>query len=49
MRKITVGSGDLAFAPRNVPHTFANQSDAPAHMVITCTPEVIRVGPKIGE
>jgi quercetin dioxygenase-like cupin family protein len=74
---ITVGAGDLVFAPRNVPHTFANQGDAPAHMVIICTPagfervfarriadeageappewalgptpEVIRVGPRIGD
>jgi quercetin dioxygenase-like cupin family protein len=35
---ITVHAGDLAFAPRNVPHTFANQSDDPAHIVIICTP-----------
>jgi quercetin dioxygenase-like cupin family protein len=74
---ITVRAGDLAFAKRNMPHTFANQSDQPAHMVIICTPagferefarriakrageeppewalqptpEVIRVGPPIGE
>jgi quercetin dioxygenase-like cupin family protein len=74
---ITVGAGELAFAPRNVPHTFANQSDEPAHMVIICTPagfervfarriakeageeppewalqptpEVVRVGPRIGD
>jgi quercetin dioxygenase-like cupin family protein len=35
---ITVRAGDLAFAKRNVPHTFANHSDRPAHMVIICTP-----------
>jgi quercetin dioxygenase-like cupin family protein len=33
-----VGAGDLAFAPRGVPHTFANLSDAPARQLIVCTP-----------
>ena len=28
----------MAFAPRNVPHTFANQSDQPARYVLVCTP-----------
>lgn len=74
---ITVGAGELAFAPRGVPHTFANLSGAPARYVLVCTPagferyfarmaaeragadppewalqplpEVIRVGPRIGE
>jgi mannose-6-phosphate isomerase-like protein (cupin superfamily) len=35
---ITVGAGDLAFAPRNLAHTFSNLSDAPARYVIVCTP-----------
>jgi quercetin dioxygenase-like cupin family protein len=33
-----VGAGELAFAPRGVPHTFANLSDAPARQLIVCTP-----------
>ena len=67
----------MAFAPRDVPHTFANLSGAKARVLIVCTPagferyfdrmaareagvdpppeamkpwpEVIVVGPKIGE
>jgi quercetin dioxygenase-like cupin family protein len=35
---VTKRAGDLAFAPRNVPHTFANRSDAPARYVLVCTP-----------
>jgi quercetin dioxygenase-like cupin family protein len=31
-------SGELAFAPRDVPHTYANHSDAPARAIIVCTP-----------
>jgi mannose-6-phosphate isomerase-like protein (cupin superfamily) len=34
----SVGAGQLAFAPRGVPHTFANLSDAPARQLIICTP-----------
>jgi quercetin dioxygenase-like cupin family protein len=34
----TRGAGELAFAPRNVPHTYANHSDAPARALIICTP-----------
>jgi quercetin dioxygenase-like cupin family protein len=34
----TRGSGELAFAPRDVPHTYANHSDAPARALIVCTP-----------
>jgi quercetin dioxygenase-like cupin family protein len=30
--------GELAFAPRNVPHTFANLSGADARTLIVCTP-----------
>jgi quercetin dioxygenase-like cupin family protein len=35
---ITVGAGELAFAPGGVPHTFANRGSAPAHYVMTITP-----------
>ena len=69
--------GELAFAPRNMPHALTNRSDEPARYVLVCTPaglerqfarmaaehageeppewalqptpEVIRVGPPIGE
>ena len=34
----TAGPGELVFAPRGVPHTFANLSDAPARQLIVCTP-----------
>ena len=30
--------GELAFAPRGVPHTFANPGDADARTLIVCTP-----------
>jgi mannose-6-phosphate isomerase-like protein (cupin superfamily) len=30
-------AGQLAFAPRNVPHTFANKSGAEARTLIVCT------------
>jgi len=35
---ITATAGDLAFAPRNVPHTFANLTDRPASYLLVCTP-----------
>ena len=35
---VTKGAGELSFAPRNVPHTLANHSDAPARYVLVCTP-----------
>jgi multimeric flavodoxin WrbA/quercetin dioxygenase-like cupin family protein len=35
---IAARAGDLAFAPRNVPHTFTNRSDRPARYVLVCTP-----------
>jgi quercetin dioxygenase-like cupin family protein len=35
---ITAGPGELIFAPRGVPHTFANLSDASARQLIVCTP-----------
>jgi len=34
----TRGAGELAFAGRGAHHTFANQSDAEARMVLICTP-----------
>ena len=34
----TKGSGEVSFAPRNVPHALANRSDAPARYVLLCTP-----------
>ncbi|HEY1274700.1 MAG TPA: cupin domain-containing protein [Thermoleophilaceae bacterium] len=34
----TKGAGELSFAARNVAHTLANHSDAPAHYVLVCTP-----------
>jgi quercetin dioxygenase-like cupin family protein len=37
-RLFTAGPGELAFAPRNVPHTYANRSGAPARFVLVCTP-----------
>jgi quercetin dioxygenase-like cupin family protein len=37
-RLVTAGAGELAFAPRNVPHTFANRSGAPARYLLVCTP-----------
>jgi quercetin dioxygenase-like cupin family protein len=74
---VTAGAGQVAFAPRNVPHTLTNRGDVAARYLIVCTPagferhfariaartegveppewalqdipEVIRVGPRIGE
>ena len=31
-------TGEVSFAPRNVPHALANHSDAPARYVLVCTP-----------
>jgi quercetin dioxygenase-like cupin family protein len=31
-------AGEVAFAPRGVPHTYANHSDAAARALIVCTP-----------
>jgi quercetin dioxygenase-like cupin family protein len=31
-------AGEIAFAPRGVPHTYANLSDAPTRHLIACTP-----------
>ncbi len=35
---VTRGAGELSFAPRNIAHTLANHSDAPARYVLVCTP-----------
>ena len=35
---VVAQAGDLVFAPRGAPHTFANLSDAPARRLIVCTP-----------
>ena len=35
---VTKGAGELSFAARNVAHTLANHSDAPARYVLVCTP-----------
>jgi quercetin dioxygenase-like cupin family protein len=35
---LRAGPGELVFAPRGVPHTFANLGDAPARQLIVCTP-----------
>jgi quercetin dioxygenase-like cupin family protein len=34
----TRGAGELAFAPRGVPHTYANLSGAPARVLLVITP-----------
>ncbi|MGH2982259.1 MAG: cupin domain-containing protein [Solirubrobacterales bacterium] len=34
----TRGAGEVAFAPRDVPHTYANRSGASARALIVCTP-----------
>ena len=34
----TKGAGEISFAPRNVAHTLANHSDAPARYLLVCTP-----------
>ena len=35
---VTARAGDLAFAPRNVPHTFTNRSEAEARYLLVITP-----------
>jgi mannose-6-phosphate isomerase-like protein (cupin superfamily) len=37
-RIVTRRAGEMAFAPRGVPHTYANQSGAEARFVLVCTP-----------
>jgi quercetin dioxygenase-like cupin family protein len=37
-QRLVRGRGDFAFAPRGVPHTFANLSGAPSHTLLVCTP-----------
>jgi quercetin dioxygenase-like cupin family protein len=34
----TRGAGELAFAPRGVPHTYANLSGAPSRVLLVITP-----------
>ena len=34
----TAAAGELVFAPRNVAHTLANHSEAPARYLLVCTP-----------
>jgi quercetin dioxygenase-like cupin family protein len=74
---VATAPGDVAFAPRGVPHTFTNRDGGPGRFLIVCTeagferhfarivadragveppawaqqpsPEVTRVGPRIGE
>jgi mannose-6-phosphate isomerase-like protein (cupin superfamily) len=35
---VTVGAGEIAFAPGGEPHTFTNRGPADAHYLIVCTP-----------
>jgi quercetin dioxygenase-like cupin family protein len=35
---VTKRAGELSFAPRNMPHTLANHSDASARYLLVCTP-----------
>jgi mannose-6-phosphate isomerase-like protein (cupin superfamily) len=35
---LTLASGDLVYAERGVPHTFANRSRVEARVLIVCTP-----------
>ena len=35
---VRVGPGELVFAPRGVPHPFANLSGAPAREACLCAP-----------
>jgi quercetin dioxygenase-like cupin family protein len=35
---VTIARGEVVFAPRGVPHTYANLSGAPARQLIICTP-----------
>ena len=35
---VTKAAGEPSFAPRNVAHTLANHSDAPARYLLICTP-----------
>ena len=35
---VTKRRGEVAFAPRNVPHALTNRTDAPARYVLVCTP-----------
>jgi quercetin dioxygenase-like cupin family protein len=35
---VTRAAGESSFAPRNVPHALANQTDAPARYLLICSP-----------
>jgi quercetin dioxygenase-like cupin family protein len=35
---LTARPGSIVFAPRDVPHTLANRTDAPARYLLVCTP-----------
>ena len=37
-QRFTRGAGELAFAPRGVPHTYANLSGAPARALMVIAP-----------
>ena len=37
-QKVTAGPGTFLQAPRNIPHTFKNETDSPARMLIFVTP-----------
>jgi quercetin dioxygenase-like cupin family protein len=37
-QRVTRKAGELAFAPRDVPHTYANLSGEPARALLICTP-----------
>jgi len=36
--RVTIGAGEIIFAPRNAPHALANHRDAPARYLLVCTP-----------
>lgn len=37
-QQFTRHAGELAFAPRNMPHALTNRTDEPARYVLVCTP-----------
>jgi mannose-6-phosphate isomerase-like protein (cupin superfamily) len=37
-KRLTRRAGELAFAPRHVPHMFANLSGTPSRTLLVCTP-----------
>ena len=42
------GAGAVVFVPRNVVHSFVNESDRPARMLIVLTPEGLRLVESLG-